>query len=243
MKEHICDDEDVNILSKTQKRRFHPRTCHADYTGDQAIQMLDNENSSPCENDVISQASVEYEPADVVEKDYTLRATLPALSKRQLYFKRYLRFINSPRVIFFYEIFFFSIYLILFSYLLLVKFNYYEIGGDLNVTTASIQLQSPHHDDDDDDDEDEDEHDEMSTLMRVSNRTTSTTTISSLNGSTQATAQFIGLFKKRKKFRIGKEVHEKGMTPPVFIEYLLVYWVVMFFIEEISQVNLIFNYN
>jgi hypothetical protein len=241
IKEHICDDEDVNVLSRSQKNRTHVRACHVEYTGDliHLDDTMDNTNAKAAD-DVISQASVEYEPADIVEKKK--RSASASLSKRQLYFKRYLRFINSPRVIFFYEIFFFSIYLLLFSYWLLVKFNYYEIGdmsasggGGGNVSDVFQQdPDGPDMDDDEDDDED------MGSPMVVGNRTHHTTlaTPATLSRSsdvkTTVASQVIRHLKKRKKFIPGKRV--KIMMPPVFIEYLLVYWVVMFFIEEISQV-------
>jgi hypothetical protein len=200
-----------------------------EYSGD--LMHLDEtlDNTKMCSSDdVVSQASVEYEPVDVIEKEDRSQNT--SLSKNQLYFKRYLRFINSPRVIFFYEIFFFSIYLLLFSYWLLVKFNYYETG-EASVHTPGNTSDVDQLDPDPDVDDDEDDEDEAtSPMILAANRTTRTTT-----PLMSTTTQIVGLLKKRKKFIPGKTV--KKMIPPVFIEYLLVYWVIMFFIEEISQVS------
>lgn len=46
-------------------------------------------------------------------------------SKLKIYFKRYNSFITSPKVHFFYDTFFYIIFLLLFSYMILCDFNYY----------------------------------------------------------------------------------------------------------------------
>lgn len=48
------------------------------------------------------------------------------MNKLRLYKWRYSSFINSPRVCFIYDTFFYTIFLLLFSYMLLCRFVYYE---------------------------------------------------------------------------------------------------------------------
>jgi hypothetical protein len=117
-----------------------------------------------------------------------------------IYKRSFVRFIHSPRVIFFYEIFFFSTFLLIYSYWLLVKLNYYEWneGGGRDREPVGIN--------------------QSDNSMKQSNQT-------------------ISLFKKRGKVLLDKEEIAARMKPPAFVEYLLVYWVTMFMVEEFVQVS------
>lgn len=62
---------------------------------------------------------------------------------------RYASFINSPRICFIYDTFFYTMFLLLFSYLILCEFVYYvdELGADEadNGTNDSVLLRLSHH--------------------------------------------------------------------------------------------------
>ena len=61
----------------------------------------------------------------------------PSLTKKtptlpQIYWRRYRYFLRSPKVHYIYEVLFYVIFLILFSYTLLCEFNFYEEGFVIN---------------------------------------------------------------------------------------------------------------
>jgi hypothetical protein len=56
----------------------------------------------------------------------------------RLYAVRYSRFIKSPRICFIYDTFFYLVFLLLFSYMLLCDFNYYD--QELSKTTTATSL-------------------------------------------------------------------------------------------------------
>lgn len=56
------------------------------------------------------------------------------MTKFELYYKRYRHFVDSPRVHFVYETFFYIIFLSLFSYMMLCDFNYEENGEESTLT-------------------------------------------------------------------------------------------------------------
>lgn len=64
----------------------------------------------------------------VIITDHTEENTNPTLVKNrfQVYLSRYKNFIDSPRIHFVYDTVFYTIFLLLFSYMMLCDFNYYK---------------------------------------------------------------------------------------------------------------------
>ena len=123
------------------------------------------------------------------------------LSWLRTYINRYKNFIKSPRVHFINEAIFNILFLMLFSYVMLCEFNYYEMSSSEN---------------------------------RYSENSTNLTTLSSDGGSVGGSVGGdddvkISLIRKVKS--------------PTIYEYVLIYWVIAFVVEEARQVwrNFIFR--
>jgi hypothetical protein len=58
----------------------------------------------------------------------------------RVYKYRYACFINSPRTCFVYETFFYVIFLLLFTYMLLCDFNYQEVKDPLTITPSNVSV-------------------------------------------------------------------------------------------------------
>ena len=104
-------------------------------------------------------------------------------SKLAVYLKRYDSFIKSPRVHFVYDTLFYTIFLLLFSYMLLCDLNYYAISSEEEIVTTN------------------------GTLNTTANMGNSTYNI------------------------------KKQVQGPSSVEYILIFWIIMFIGEELSQVS------
>ena len=130
---------------------------------------------------------------DEIEPARNLSCLERCNKKFKIYWKRYFGFTTSPRVHFVYDTLFYTIFLIIFSYMLLCEFKYY--GEEIS----------------------------------FSNETLNSTDISEKNNSTE---YLIGKF----YFTHGAITYEKMVQMPTFIEYLIIFWIISFFAEELNQV-------
>jgi hypothetical protein len=117
-----------------------------------------------------------------------------SINKFKIYKDRYSNFIKSPRVHFVYETFFYTVFLLLFSYMLLCEMNYYK-----------------------------EEDDPSNNQQQQTNRTHFDLSNSNINNSSDD-----DIFKW---FTIKDEVKR-----PSYVEYILLYWIFTFIVEEMSQV-------
>lgn len=139
--------------------------------------FLNQAESDSQENDEYENERIfnnEKQNIDLIIEQPTEKKPVP--SRFRIYWKRYRYFIDSPRVHFFYETLFYSIFLGLFSYMLLCDFEYYENKTDLflNITENYTNYSKIEH-----------------------------------------------------------------LKKPAFSEYLIIFWVLMYLIEEFRQVMIL----
>ena len=131
-------------------------------------------------------------------------------TKWATYISRFKRFSNSPRVHFVYEKTFFVIFLLLFSYMILCEFTYYD--------KEELFLQN-----------------ETSLYSRMENSSFNSVLISiesnNFNDSNSSSVDYI-FNENSTSSRIIKEVVKK----PSWVEYLLIYWMIALMAEEARQV-------
>jgi hypothetical protein len=117
-------------------------------------------------------------------------------SKWSTYWSRYKRFVHSPRVHFVYDALFYCVFLLLFSYMILCEFNYYEeIEQTVEVFPRSTLFLNKTNTDD----------------LKKFNKTNET-----------SNSTFI-------------EFRRRVIKMPSWIEYLLIYWMFAFVLEEARQ--------
>lgn len=130
-----------------------------------------------------------------------------------LYHKRYTSFINSPRVCFIYETFFYTIFLVIFSYMLLCNFEYYvrndQNKDDVEVFNESKLVENKY--------------------LPFNNHTdfNSTTSFEDLNSTD------VGLDAKSAVVVSGT----RQIAAVSLCEYILYFWILTFIAEECRQVN------
>lgn len=99
-----------------------------------------NQNNKFTRNDSDSE---EYENQKVFNENEEIEirnsSTNKDYSALKIYWKRYRYFIDSPRVHFVYETFFYSIFLALFSFMLLCEFEYYQKKPQTNTRFESTK--------------------------------------------------------------------------------------------------------
>lgn len=134
-------------------------------------------------------------------------------SKWSTYWSRYKRFVHSPRVHFVYDAVFYIVFLMLFNYMILCEFNYYE---EEIVDYNTLNEHGSH---------------------RYA-RSVNITTQSPLNSTNRTNNEFYQKFNSSiKNTEIGKI---KKVKLPSWIEYLLIYWIFAFMAEEARQVIFIY---
>ena len=149
------------------------------------------EESSDDRNDTNSNKTSSHQSK---ERQLTLKVKS---SKWTTYWDLYKRFIYSPRVHFVYDALFYIIFLIMFSYLVLCEFSFYEM---ISVEESLMTVNK--------------------TLTNISSSTN--TSMSNLNQTFTTTKSI---------------VKQKVVKLPSNIEYMLIFWIFSFTMEEVRQVG------
>ena len=184
------DKEDANLL---------PKCCSAEFSSSSSSSSESSDSDESC-TDVFN---TENKYARVKRSKRKLKKKQ---SKWKTYWTRYKRFLNSPRVHYVYDILFYLIFLLLFSYMILCEFNYYEI------LHKTIENKTP----------------------ILNNKSSSKISMNNFTYNYNYTANI--------SYKITKEkISYNHVKNPAKIEYVLIYWIFAFALEELRQVGKIFK--
>jgi hypothetical protein len=141
-------------------------------------------------------------------------------SKWSTYWSRYRRFVHSPRVHFVYDALFYVIFLIMFSYMILCEFDYYEetekesndfvLSQNENFVNKTIN-----------------QNYNLNQSVHVFNSSSKLRNISPNENSS-------ALFNENSHYASSSR---RLLKKPSWIEYILIYWMLTFMIEEGRQVS------